>query len=107
MLHGYVLDYNGSQRRVSRPQRVIALPLEDRTARLTTLIDLRKKALFERLCTEEDATPSQVVRRLIRRCIEERTGRPWNPPEGAPWQSGGGKRQRVGGGRGLRHVTAR
>jgi hypothetical protein len=58
--------------------------LEDRTARLTILIDPRKKALFERLCAEEDATPSQVVRRLIRGYIEERTGQPWNPPEAAP-----------------------
>jgi hypothetical protein len=55
--------------------------LEDRTARLTILIDPRKKAFFERLCAEEDATPSQVVRRLIRRYIEERTGRPWSPDE--------------------------
>lgn len=54
---------------------------EDRTARLTILIDPRKKELFERLCAEEDATPSQVVRRLIRRYIEERTGRPWVPTE--------------------------
>ncbi len=58
--------------------------LEDRTARLTTLVDPRKKALFERLCAEEDATPSQVVRRLIRRYIEERTGRPWTPQGEAP-----------------------
>ena len=28
------------------------LALEDRTARLTVLIDPRKKALFERLCAE-------------------------------------------------------
>lgn len=60
------------------------MPLEVRTARLTILIDPRKKALFERLCAEEDATPSQVVRRLIRRYIEERTGRRWNPPEKRP-----------------------
>ena len=52
----------------------MAVALEDRTARLTILVDPRKKALFERLCAEEDATPSQVVRRLIRRYIEERTG---------------------------------
>ena len=58
------------------------MPLEDRTARLTILVDPRKKAVFERLCAEEDATPSQVVRRLIRRYIEERTGQPWMPPEG-------------------------
>jgi hypothetical protein len=55
------------------------LATEDRTARLTVLIDPRKKALFEQLCAEEDATPSQVVRRLIRRYIEERTGKPWVP----------------------------
>ena len=54
---------------------------EDRTARLTILVDPRKKALFERLCADEDATPSQVVRRLIRRYIEERTGQPWVPSE--------------------------
>lgn len=56
------------------------MALEDRTARLTILIDPRKKALFERLCTQEEATPSQVMRRLIPRYIEERTGRPWTPP---------------------------
>ena len=55
------------------------MPVEQRTARLTILVDPRKKAEFERLCAEEDATPSQVLRRLIRRYIEERTGRPWSP----------------------------
>lgn len=58
----------------------IAVAIEERTARLTILIDPRKKGVFERLCAEEDATPSQVVRRLIRRYIEERTGRAWVPP---------------------------
>ena len=57
------------------------MTIEDRTARLTILIDPRKKELFEQLCAEEDATPSQVVRRLIRRYIEERTGKPWAPSE--------------------------
>lgn len=55
--------------------------LELRTARLTILVDPRKKAAFVRLCAEEDATPSQVVRRLIRRYFEERTGRAWSPAE--------------------------
>jgi hypothetical protein len=55
------------------------LALEDRTARLTILIDPRKKAVFERLCAEEDQTPSQVVRRLLRNYIESRTGKPWSP----------------------------
>ena len=55
------------------------MPQEDRSARLTILIDPRKKTLFETLCADEDATPSQVVRRLIRLYIEERTGKPWSP----------------------------
>jgi Ribbon-helix-helix protein len=55
--------------------------IEERTARLTILIDPRKKAVFERLCAEEDLTPSQVVRRLIRSYIEQRLGRPWKPGE--------------------------
>lgn len=57
---------------------------EQRTARLTILIDPRKKAVFEHLCSEEDATSSQIVRRLIRRYIEERTGRAWSPADAAP-----------------------
>lgn len=56
---------------------------EERTARLTILIDPRKKAVFERLCREDDTTPSQVVRRLIRRYIEETTGSPWTPADEA------------------------
>ena len=55
------------------------MALEERTARLTILIDPRKKAVFERLCAEEDTTPSQVVRRLLRDYIESRTGKPWAP----------------------------
>jgi hypothetical protein len=55
--------------------------MEERTARLTILVDPRKKALFEELCAQEDQTPSQVVRRLIREYIEKRTGRRWEPPE--------------------------
>lgn len=56
---------------------------EQRTARLTVLIDPDKKATFEHLCMLEDLTPSQVVRRLIREFIEQRSGRPWQPGEGA------------------------
>jgi len=55
------------------------MALENRTARLTVLIDPRKKKVFEQLCADEDVTSSQVVRRLIRRYIEERLGRPWQP----------------------------
>ena len=56
--------------------------MEERTARLTILIDPRKKALFEQLCAQQDQTPSQVVRRLIREYIESSTGKPWVPPKG-------------------------
>lgn len=50
---------------------------KERTARLTVLIDPRKKAAFERLCAAEDVTPSQVVRRLIRQYVEARIGTSW------------------------------
>jgi len=53
--------------------------VEQRTARLTLLIDPRKKALLERLSAEQDTTVSQLIRKLIRDYIEERTGRPWAP----------------------------
>jgi len=52
---------------------------EERTARLTVLIDPRKKAFFESLCADADQTPSQVVRQLIREYIEKRTGQAWTP----------------------------
>ncbi len=61
-------------------------PTEERTARLTVLIDPRKKAVFERICAAEDTTPSQVVRRLIRGYIEDRLGRPWDATEAAARQ---------------------
>jgi hypothetical protein len=70
------------------------MPLEERTARLTILIDPRKKAVFERLCAEEDVTPSQVLRRLIRDYIELRTGEPWKPEVAAAVRGPG--RRRVG-----------
>ena len=66
---------------MTRPSWPDTGTVENRTARLTILIDPRKKALLERLCAEEDATTSQVVRRLIRAYIEERTDRPWDPNE--------------------------
>ena len=70
-----------------KPEKIVQL--EERTARLTILIDPRKKAVFETLCAQEDLTPSQVVRRLIRRYIEERTGRPWTPGEESPGTGSG------------------
>jgi hypothetical protein len=57
------------------------MPLEERTARLTILVDPRKKAVFERLCAENDVTPSQVLRRMIREYIESKTGKPWQPEQ--------------------------
>jgi hypothetical protein len=64
--------------------------MEERTARLTILIDPRKKALFEELCAQEDQTPSQVVRRLIREYIERRTGAPWQAPAAPARKKGRG-----------------
>ncbi|MFO1217104.1 MAG: CopG family transcriptional regulator [Burkholderiaceae bacterium] len=40
--------------------------MELKTSRLTLLIDPAKKAAFEALCAQQDKTPSQVVRQLIR-----------------------------------------
>ncbi|MBB5211345.1 CopG family transcriptional regulator [Microbulbifer hydrolyticus] len=51
--------------------------MENRTARLTLLIDPKKKALFEKLCAEDDVTPSQKVRQFIREYIEQRLGTDW------------------------------
>lgn len=68
--------------------------LEERTARLTTLIDPRKKAVFEQLCAQEDLTPSQVIRRMIRSYIETRLGRPWSPDEEGPTSPGPKKKAR-------------
>ena len=48
--------------------------MENRTARLTVLIDPRKKKIFEELCAARDVTPSQVVRKLIRQWIIENAG---------------------------------
>ncbi|NMF90201.1 CopG family transcriptional regulator [Aromatoleum petrolei] len=47
---------------------------ENRTARLTLLIDPEKKKLFEEICASKDLTPSQVVRRLIRQYVQENAG---------------------------------
>lgn len=45
--------------------------MEERTARLTILIDPRKKKLFEEICARQDRNASQVVRRLMRQYILE------------------------------------
>jgi antitoxin component of RelBE/YafQ-DinJ toxin-antitoxin module len=48
--------------------------MESRTARLTLLIDPRKKQLFEEICAAHDLTPSQVVRKLVRQYIIDNAG---------------------------------
>lgn len=45
--------------------------MESKTARLTILIDPNKKKAFERLCAEQDMTPSQVVRQMIREYLAQ------------------------------------
>ena len=44
--------------------------MENKTARLTVLIDPIKKQAFEELCYRQDLKPSQVVRQLIRDYLE-------------------------------------
>jgi len=51
--------------------------MEQRTTRLTLLIDPKKKAVFEQLCAQEDVTPSQKVRQFIREYIEAQLGPDW------------------------------
>lgn len=54
--------------------------MEHKTARLTVLIDPRKKKLFEEICAAQDLTPSQVVRRLIRQYVIDNLGARKLPP---------------------------
>jgi hypothetical protein len=44
--------------------------MENKTARLTVLIDPVKKKALEEFCASQDLTPSQVVRQLIRDYLE-------------------------------------
>lgn len=48
--------------------------METRTARLTLLIDPRKKQIFEEICAAQDLTASQVVRKLIRQYVIDHAG---------------------------------
>ena len=48
--------------------------MEKKTARFTVLLDPRKKRMFEEICTAQDQTPSQVVRRLIREYVIANAG---------------------------------
>ena len=52
--------------------------MENKTARLTVLIDPAKKKAFEQLCAQLDVTPSQVVRQLIRDYLKQH-GVSWVP----------------------------
>ena len=45
--------------------------MENKTARFTVLLDPRKKKAFEDLCAQQDITPSQVVRQMIREYLEK------------------------------------
>jgi hypothetical protein len=44
--------------------------MENKTARLTVLVDPAKKEAFEKICHAQDMTPSQVLRRLIREFMD-------------------------------------
>lgn len=57
--------------------------MEQKTARLTVLIDPTKKEAFERLCSAQDVTPSQVVRQLIREYLDKHGATYANQPQAA------------------------
>ena len=59
--------------RLLRPSDA-TIAMENKTARFTILIDPRKKQMFEEICAEQDITPSQVVRQLIREYVIENSG---------------------------------
>jgi hypothetical protein len=52
--------------------------MELKTARLTILLDPAKKKAFELLCAQQDTTPSQVVRQMIRDYLKQH-GVDWQP----------------------------
>jgi hypothetical protein len=54
-------------------------------------VDPAKKAAFERLCAQQDVTPSQVVRQLIRDYLKQH-GVQWEP-SGAPVDESDAARQ--------------
>jgi Ribbon-helix-helix protein len=51
--------------------------MESRTARITLLVDPRKKEVFEKLCDLDDVTPSQLMRKFMRDYIESHMGPNW------------------------------
>jgi hypothetical protein len=52
--------------------------LENRTARLTILIDPNKKKAFEDLCLRLDTNPSQALRQMIREFLGKHNVK-WSP----------------------------
>ncbi len=70
--------------------------MELKTARLTLLIDPAKKAAFEALCAQQDLTPSQVVRQLIRDYLA-RHDVAYVPSGDSSRQTGSGKTKRRAG----------
>jgi hypothetical protein len=52
--------------------------LENRTARLTILIDPNKKKAFEDLCLRLDTNPSQALRQMIREFLAKHNVK-WSP----------------------------
>jgi len=48
--------------------------MENRTARMTILIDPIKKQIFEEICAQQDLTSSQVIRKLMRQYILDHAG---------------------------------
>ncbi len=64
--------------------------MELKTARLTLLIDPAKKAAFEALCAQQDLTPSQVVRQLIRDYLTHH-GAAYVPSGDAPLRTDSGR----------------
>lgn len=66
---------------------------EHKTARLTLLLDPRKKALFEEICAAQDLTPSQVVRQLIREYLTAH-GVTWETQSRIARAAGPGRRRR-------------
>lgn len=73
----YKSHYITEQPLRSRPGPA-TMPMEQKTARLTVLIDPEKKKAFEQLCARQDITPSQVVRQMIRDYLREH-GVSWSP----------------------------
>jgi predicted transcriptional regulator len=64
------------------------MTMELKTARLTVLLDPAKKKAFEQLCAQQDVTPSQVVRQLIREYLKAHE---------VEWQPSGKRRAGTGG----------